>query len=173
MGITLKVPSELDHSFFFPKDIVEIEDKLPVEFISSDPFIYEIGFYHGLNMIRPWESPEKVIPFLLEEWKKHKKQLESIFSARDASSALGPMKHAIAIFVEMLFWTNGQPVHFPLHNIQQLNIKPVNVQERIEFIISRPKLYHSFAQLSELYIEQQKHFTRELLLKSKLKNVQE
>jgi hypothetical protein len=173
MGITLKVPSELNHSFFFTKDVLKIEDKLFEEFNSSFPFVYEVGFYHALYMPRPWESPEKVIPFLLEEWKKHRKQLESIFLTRDTASALGPMKHAISIFVEMLFWTNGQPVHFPLNNIQQLTIKPVNVQERIEFIISRPKLYHSFAQLSELFNEQEKHFTKKLLLKSKIKNVQE
>jgi hypothetical protein len=173
MGIILKVPSELNHSFFFTKDVVEIEDEITVEFHSSIPFVYEIGFYSGLNMPRPWETPREAISILLKEWNKLRIQLETLFSARDIASVMDQMKQSIGIFIEMLFWTNGQPVHFPLDNIQKLNYKPVNIQERIEFIISRPKLYHSFAQLSELFIEQEKHFTKKLLINSKMKNVQE
>jgi hypothetical protein len=173
MGMILKVPSELHHSFFFTKDVVEIEDEILVEFHSSIPFVYEIGFYTKLNMPRPWDNPEESISILLVEWNKLKIQLETLFSARETASALGQMKKSIVIFMEMLFWTNGQPVRFPLDNIKKLDFKPVNIQERLEFIISRPKLYHSFAQLSELFIEQEKHFTKKVLLNSKLKNVQE
>jgi len=172
MGIIIKVPSELNHSFFFTKDVMEIEDEITVEFHSSIPFVYEIGFYTELNMPRPWEYPEEAISILLEEWNKLKNQLETLFSSRDIVSAMDQMKQSTVIFIEMLFWTNGQPVHFPLDNIQKLDYKPVNIQERLEFIISRPKLYHSFAQLSELFIEQEKHFTKKLLLNNK-KNVQE
>jgi hypothetical protein len=167
MGILLKVPSELNHSFFFPKGVLEVEDEITEAFYASNPFVYEIGYYNGNIMPRPWDSPGATIPLLLEEWKKLKNQLVPLFSTRTLASVVLPMKQAIAIFLEMLFWTNGQPVLFPLNNIQQLDIKPVNIQERIEFIISRPKLYHSFAQLSELFLEQEKHFTKMLVLKNK------
>jgi hypothetical protein len=172
MGIILKVPNELNHSFFFPNDVLILEDEITLEFKSTIPFVYDIGFYNGLTMQRPWENPEKAIPFLLEEWNKLRTQLETFFSERDFSLVMVPMKQAIALFIEMLFWTNRQPVHFPLDHIHKLDIKPVNIQERIEFILSRPKLYHSFAQVSELFIEQEKHFTKMVLLKNK-KNVQE
>lgn len=166
MGIILNVPNELKYSFFFTQDVFEIEE-LDVDINLSNPFVYEVGFYNGLKMPRPWENPEEVIPYLQEEWKKLKIQLGTIFTTRDIASALVPMKQAIGLFIEMLFWSNAQPVCFPLNNIQQLEIKPVNIEERIEFIISRPMLYHSYVQLTELFIEQEKHFTKMLLLKNK------
>lgn len=167
MGIINKVPSELNHSFFFPNDVVEVVAEITVEFHASNPFVFEVGYYNGMTMPRPWDNSETAIPLLLEEWKKLKNELVTLYSKRNLALVVVPMKQAIAIFIEMLFWTNGQPVRFPLNHIQQLDIKPVNIQERIEFIISRPKLYHSFAQLSELFLEQEKHFAKMLLLKNK------
>ncbi len=170
----LKVPRELNHSFFFTTEFLKVEDQIAVGFDSTRyPFIYEIGFYNGIEMSRPWENPESSIQLLLAKWRELRHQLETLFASREFSAAMVPMKRSIAIFVEMLFWTNNKPVHFPLENVRELNFKPVNVQERLEFIISRPILYHSFVQLSELMNEQEKQFTKMLLLKNKVKNAQE
>lgn len=169
----LKIPSELNHSFFFTTETLKVEEQIAVEFNSSYPFIYEIGFYNGIEMPRPWENPESSIQLLLAKWKELRHQLETLFASREFTAAMVPMKWSIAIFIEMLFWTNNKPVFFPLEKVQQFDFKPVNVQERLEFIISRPILYHSFVQLSELINEQEKHFTKMLLLKNNVKNVQE
>jgi len=39
-------------------------------------------------------------------------------------------------------------------------VKPVNVQERLNFIETKPRLYHSYVQLAELFSEQEKLFAK-------------
>lgn len=173
MGKYFEVPIELQNSFFFSECLIEWEHNLITMFNPKHPFLYELGYYSGMKGLRPWETPEDGIPLLLEEWKNKEIQLEELFSDRKTAAAIEPMKHSIALFVEMLFWTNKVPVRFPLIYIDELTIKPVNVKERLEFIIAKPQLYHSYVQLSELMIEQEKHFIKQQLLKAKLKNVQE
>ncbi|SEM83779.1 hypothetical protein SAMN05192533_10688 [Mesobacillus persicus] len=173
MGKYFEVPIELQNSFFFPECLIEWEDNLVTTFNPNHPFQYELGYYAGMEGLRPWETPEEGIPLLLKEWKKIKGQLEELFATRKTGAAIEPMKQSIALFVEILFWTNKGPVRFPLMHIEELKIKPVNVIERLEFIIAKPQLYHSYIQLSELLIEQEKHFIKERLLKMNSKNVQE
>lgn len=103
----------------------------------------------------------KSIPILLAEWEKDKELLAELHRNRDQKNILTIMEKDIGLFLRFLFWSNDKPVSlqepFPYY---QFEYKPFNIEERLAFIISRPTLYHSFRQLSELMVEQEKAFVK-------------
>ena len=109
----------------------------------------------------------EVVSSLLNEWGRIKAQLEKLFLDRDQKNVSDMMNKGIALFVQFLFWSNeksgSQTEPIPFH---QFDFKPVNIEERLRFIISRPKLYHSYRQLSELMVEQEKLFAKRNILKT-------
>jgi hypothetical protein len=161
----LPIPEELLHPFFFSQEEMLINK--PIDPINiGENFIYEFFFYNGIEIIKPWEIPQESIPKILEKWQKVKDDLNLFHHNRDQKSILESMKTGIGLFIQLLFWSNEEPANLmrPIP-ISQLTYKPVNVQERLEFIIARPKLFHSFIQLSELMIEQEKHFIKKIVVK--------
>ncbi|GHH98218.1 YpoC family protein [Neobacillus kokaensis] len=103
---------------------------------------------------------------ILDEWSRMKAQLEEIFRSRDQTNAKLQMEKGISLFLQFLYLVNdtsvpaGQAIPY-----NQLEIKPVNLEERLGFIISRPSLYHSYRQLSELMIELQKLYVKKQIIK--------
>ena len=62
-------------------------------------------------------------------------------------------------------------VRLTLKNLSQLTLlemKPVNLEERLGFIISRPTLFHSYRQLTELMVEQEKLYAKKNIVKKRL-----
>jgi hypothetical protein len=153
---SLPVPPELAHPFFFPCPSMVWEPKFSQHFQTQLPFVHEAGFYNGIKGINPWEEPERYIPLILHEWKSLKEDLVRGHAIREQLEITGRMKQGICLFLEFVFWSNRVPASFPLAILISLKAKPVNVLERLEFIMNRPGLYHSFIQLSELMNEQQK-----------------
>ena len=45
-----------------------------------------------------------------------------------------------------------------------LKIKPINIRERLDYIIQNPNKFHSFIQLSELFVEMEKLFRKQQVL---------
>ncbi|MEK4029007.1 YpoC family protein [Pseudobacillus sp. FSL P4-0506] len=160
----IKLVEQLKHPLFFPNEGV---GELPVgASLSSAPFfIYELS-----GTEQPWLSEEKGLPLIKEEWPRLKEQLERKFQQRDRE-VHNEAKAMIALFLMNLFWSNGQPVqlHDWKQRIRELSIKPVNVEERLEFIFKRPYSYHSYMQVSELMIEQEKQTAKYLAIKKKNK----
>lgn len=162
--ISLPLPPELDHSFFFSTKIINVETNHSKDL--STNFMYEILYYNQINGYKPWENNLEAIPQLLKEWEKVERELEELHKSRNAQNTLQAMKKGVGIFIEFLFWSNDLPVSLkePIPSIQ-ISSKPINVVERLGFIISRPKLFHSFRQLSELIIEQEKLFAKKNTIK--------
>jgi hypothetical protein len=108
----------------------------------------------------------EVVSSLLTEWGRIKDQLEDLFRERDQKNVSEMMKQGIDLFVKFLFLSNEKSLPqiepIPFH---QVDFKPVNIEERLGFIISRPNLYHSFRQLAELMVEQEKQFAKRNILK--------
>jgi hypothetical protein len=157
--IFLPLPAELNNPFFFSTKIIKAENdpsKLGIE-----NFMFDALFYNGNESFKPWENQVDSIPIIMVEWEKNKDQLEKLHRNRDQKNTLHLMKKSIGLFLEFLFWSNDRPV-----SLQQpipcypIDYKPVNIEERIAFIISRPNLYHSFRQLSELIMEQEKIYAK-------------
>ena len=76
------------------------------------------------------------------------------------------MEKGIGLFIQFLSWSNDSQLTLKnLNQLTLLEIKPVNVEERLGFIISRPNLFHSYRQLSELMVEQEKLYAKKNIVK--------
>jgi hypothetical protein len=115
------------------------------------------------------EASEENISLLLSKWDGVKSELEIHYRNRDQQSALQLMKKGIVYFIQFLYCSNDRQVKskepIPLN---QLEIKPVNFEERLTYILSRPSLFHSYRQLSELFTEQEKLFAKKNIVKKRL-----
>ncbi|MDQ0976191.1 hypothetical protein QFZ31_006069 [Neobacillus niacini] len=115
------------------------------------------------------EASEVNISFLLSKWDGVKSDLETLYGNRDQQATLQLMKKGIIYFIQFLYWSNDRQVNskepIPLN---QFEIKPVNFEERLTYILSRPNLFHSYRQLSELFTEQEKLFAKKNIVKKRL-----
>lgn len=158
----INMPEELKHPFFFPNE----KFHLKTDNDANTPFFYEVLFFSDKEGLKPWEKPEETVSALLEDWTILKEEIRSLFEKRNKDLIPDLMRKGISYFIELLYWSNEQPsVLSPRIYYDKLPIKPVNIEERLEFIISRPNLFHSFMQLSELIIEQEKGFKKALAIK--------
>ncbi|WP_053363930.1 YpoC family protein [Bacillus sp. FJAT-27251] len=117
----------------------------------------------GEKEVNPWDTPEKYIPILLNEWEKLKGVIGQGHSVRDPIKASVAMEQGISLFLKFVYWSNRMPVSLSLEGLGTLGVKPVNAEERLKFIMARPGLYHSYIQLSGLMVEQHKQFARSTL----------
>ncbi|WP_102263376.1 YpoC family protein [Mesobacillus jeotgali] len=104
----------------------------------------------------------QVVTTILGEWEQCKNELDNHFRNRDSDKALPLMKRALELFEQFLVSSNS--LSPDKYWIKDCKIKPVNVEERLDFIISRPKLFHSYKQLAELFAEQEKQFAKQTIL---------
>lgn len=157
----------IDQKILFPGDWVKFSIHKEViwraeydqVFHPQIPLLYEAAYYHGLKTLKPWETSDNTIPTVIKEWKVLKGELHEKFSQRKRIEAELPMKKAIGLFIEVLYWCNGYPALSLSKDDDKLKIQPVNLQERLQFILSYPNKYHSYIQVSELFSEIEKLFS--------------
>lgn len=159
----ISIPPQLQLNYFFEHQSIDfhVENvKKNDELIISDWFPYELAFYSKIESYRPWEDASNSVLQLIHYWKQLHKRLADLFEKRDRLNVHRPMKQGIALFIQCLFWMNDVPVIFSEQSIKIVNLKwkPVNVKERLEFIIHQPNYYHSFVQLNELMNELEKQY---------------
>lgn len=112
---------------------------------------------------------DEAISRLLVDWVHIKTELEVLYRNRDQKSTIQGMKKGIGLFIQFLFWGNEKEINLKAFEpLERLEIKPVNLDERLGFIIRRPNLYHSYRQLSELMVEQEKLYAKKNILKKRL-----
>ncbi|MBS8264654.1 hypothetical protein DYI25_09420 [Mesobacillus boroniphilus] len=108
------------------------------------------------------QDRDQAVERVLGEWKQCKENLATHFKNRNSEKALPLMERGIDLFEQFLFLSNS--LNDDLYAIKDCKIKPVNVEERLDFIVSRPKLFHSYKQLAELFAEQEKQFAKQAVL---------
>lgn len=163
-----------DQQIPFPKKLMELSQVEKIDwhgqyaesFHANIPFLYEAALEYGLDVLKPWEIPDQTIPTVMNEWGKIKEELSIKFSNRDHVVA-ELMKKGIALFYEILYWSNNQPVVLVDGIDVNLVIKPINFDERMKFILSRINNYHSFVQLTELFVEMEKVFWKHQVIMKK------
>lgn len=103
---------------------------------------------------------------LEELWQKIKIELEELHRQRKKNVLEETSKKAIHLFMQYLYMSNDKSVSFqePL-SFTDLEIKPVNLKERLEFILARPSLFPSYVQLCELMAEQEKLAAKKRIMK--------
>ena len=109
---------------------------------------------------------------ILAEWEIIQSQLAPLFRVRDQKYTQEWMEKGINLFLQFLYLTNHE-TFLSSNEIRynQFLFKPVNLEERIDFISSRPGLYHSYRQLSELMLEQEKQFVKSNIIKKSSRSV--
>jgi hypothetical protein len=161
----LQLPSELFHPFFFSEKEVNLDMKEPTSMLVQN-FYFELLFYNGIESKKPWTCPEYFLLLLKDEWGKLRPAIEEMHHQRKKDGINGAMKKGVGLFLQYLYWSNGTPACLKeLPNFIDVKIKPVNLEERVGFIIARPGLFHSYVQLCELMIEQEKLFAKNNMIK--------
>ncbi len=110
---------------------------------------------------QPWTCPEETVPLLFLEWNGLKVDLQEGFAKRNFSKTEDPMKKGIRLFYKALYWSNDQSVNDKVDSMDVLKLKPINVRERLDYVIQNPNKFHSFVQLSELFVEMEKLFNKQ------------
>lgn len=161
----LSIPKELFHPFFFTENETIIVRPID-SFNCRQYFLNEILYYNGITAYKPWVAATESIPIILKEWQSLKVEIESMHRNKEKNDVIQTMKKGISLFMQMLFWSNETPVCLKVpFNFSDLIYKPMNVEERITFTLERPGLFHSYIQLTELFIEQEKLFFKKIVIK--------
>ncbi|CAG9622616.1 YpoC family protein [Sutcliffiella rhizosphaerae] len=168
----MKVPDGFLHPYFYSKGDLLESHAFSLQDLLEFPFKYDIAYYLGAAPDRlPWENNNESIPFLLLIWKTNENTLNFLHEKRDRTKTKATMISSIAIYLQLLFWMNEQPVRSINDWTRDSNLfkwKPVNIEERLDFVIKRPELYHSFIQLQQLYSESTKLFYKKKALDMKI-----
>lgn len=104
------------------------------------------------------EKLDKQLEDLYAEWSELEHELMVLYRSRSKQTG-ELMKRAVSLFASQLFLSNQQPVPacWPACTAT-LSIKPVNLEERVEFICNNPAGFPAFRQLSNLIEELKKQY---------------
>ncbi|WP_088808580.1 MULTISPECIES: YpoC family protein [unclassified Listeria] len=149
---------ELQH-VAFPAPNVNINDFDEESiFVAGCPFWQETLFYTKNEGVQPWANDAE------KACRKLTKQMTAILSAMEAKFRAHEkpdsylVQDALGIFLSILFWSNRKPVRLENLNeaLNELSIKPLNLEERLEYCLMRAHTFPGFKQLNELLLEQRK-----------------
>lgn len=121
-------------------------------FKNKDDFIRYFHTYH------PLQQEVESIDDLLKNWEENEQKLEVLFARRDSERTFEPMCLGIITFLFALYMANGKTIesidiHTWSNTISDFHVCPVNLNDRLMFIIEHPTQFHSFVQLKQLYRE--------------------
>lgn len=136
----------------------------------QEPFYFDMlsiqQSQHVENL--PWDNPEEFVPVLLNVWKQMMLKAKEGFMKRDRSdSQKKSLLKCISLFIVGLHWVNRRSVQTIRVNSMRINtmqFKPVNCEERLQFIVDNPFQYHAFVQLEQLFEELEKSFFKALAM---------
>ncbi len=119
-----------------------------------------IQFFHACH---PTSERNLSFKALLGRWKEQAKMLEKHFENRDAEQAFDPMCKGILTFFYALYIANDASIEsIDIYNwrvaVRDFDVRPLNMIDRLAFIIEHPAKYHSFIQLKELFKELNKKY---------------
>ncbi|WP_239254505.1 YpoC family protein [Listeria ilorinensis] len=153
-----KYAPELTHARFRSPDIVMNELDEASLFVSGVPFWQEQMFYTKGAGIMPWhEETDRACRRLNKHMKVLLLEIETALENKEKPNP-SSVTDALGIFLSILFWSNHRPVQ--LNNleeqIQTLEIKPLNLEERLLYCLERAHTFLGYTQLKELMLEQRK-----------------
>ncbi|MEB1806799.1 MAG: hypothetical protein LPK26_05815 [Bacillaceae bacterium] len=111
----------------------------------------------------PWLESNTYVPELFVQWKETRDKLSELYSKRDPTAVKPLMVRMVAQLIQAIYWTNHVPVttlEQLEHHINQLDYKPINISERLSFILTDPAHFHSYNQLKALFEETEKMYYR-------------
>ncbi|EUJ31112.1 YpoC family protein [Listeria cornellensis] len=149
---------ELEHPLFrTPHVAVEEIDEASI-FVTGLPFWQEQLFYTRGRGEMPWHTdPEQACRRMAKQWQNVAQELDASFKLREEPD-MSIIRDGLGIYLSMLFWSNKRPVQLNelYKHIETLELVPMNLQERLAFIMGKSDGYPAFKQLNELVQEQRK-----------------
>ncbi|MEK5381131.1 YpoC family protein [Niallia sp. FSL W8-0635] len=135
-------------------------------FIIKPAFLHEANYYHNKNTFQPWnkENLKDCVNKVIQEWKQLREELQQFVRQRDTPNLQNGLTLGMEYFLECLYWINEKPVMLKDGLVDKsLEIKPFNIEDRLQFILKRLNGYHSYKQLDELFKELEKQFAIKLI----------
>ncbi len=178
---SITIPSQFYHPLFFDDKIISYHAENMNDFstyvltIRNNFFLYDMLEIKSTdkNYLRPWLFTEKAIAPLLNEWQVERNELFLLFKERSNNELIKrKMSLAISFFFSFLFWSNNQPISSIINwfkDLSSIQMKPINVKDRMQFILQKPEQYHSFRQLDQLFQELTKQYYKKITLENKIK----
>jgi len=164
------VPAGFLHPLFYRQgDIIERKEIQPFPMMMKELYFY----YDIIGTNKPWQCQTESIPAVLSLWNSEKELLVNLYKQRNRKAAREPMLRGLSYFLSCLFWLNGTPVNDItkwVQKIEELEAKPINCVERLEFIFCNCDLYHAFIQLCELFDELAKLFYKHITMNQDRRN---
>ncbi|PYZ94549.1 hypothetical protein CR194_03175 [Salipaludibacillus keqinensis] len=127
-----------------------------------------IPFYDDLlNVIQidkseqaPWHEPKRAINQLVDRWNNQgKPYLARCYQQRNRLAARPVMIQYTAYFIQGMHWIDGQPVtslRSIMTSLKDLPFSPMNVEDRLAFVLTTVDHHHAFITLTQLYDEARK-----------------
>ncbi|MFX3617084.1 MAG: YpoC family protein [Sporolactobacillus sp.] len=120
----------------------------------SAPFITDLIYWNDQTSASEWPWQRNENWFHLY-WQKEKPGLSEAFHRRDLQTAGQPMLRAVAGLIDQLVWSSGQPVatlepNQMIQGLIQFSYAPLNLEERLRYIMNQPNRYLAFIQLDQL-----------------------
>lgn len=127
---------------------------IPEQVSFQTPFLYDLMFHTDPQLLKlwPWQKNEN---YFHNYWIEQKEVLRELFHRREQKKVKKPMILSISAFIDQLSWSAGVPVNSLEHEtvlqkMQTFPSVPLNIEERLRFLLLQPDRYQSFIQLDEL-----------------------
>lgn len=163
--------SRIHENFLKPPFYMEGKNEIEHESlkIKNKPFSYESIHLLADRPISSKEYRDEIMKEMFMQWKEESVLLTGYFRLRNRKAALEPMLRGLANFISMTTWLNNKILtnaNNLLIELDSLTIKPINLNERISFVMKQPDHYHSYIQLSGLYSELEKLYYKQKITSS-------
>ncbi|WP_221565147.1 YpoC family protein [Alkalihalobacillus sp. TS-13] len=168
---TIQLPDKFIHPLFGNDDLTYDETMNTVELMEV-PFLLDL--LDETEQFQQRNIDRSVLcTSLFERWREEKVEISKMFSQRNRQAARPKMIAGIRWFITLIYWTNKKKVKRLTHLKEELTlmeIQPVNLYERLSFLMGNPDHYQSFIQLSQLYDEIEKMWMLEERKKQHMDN---
>jgi len=140
------------------------------ETLLKEPFYFDMLAIQQAQEVEnlPWNHPKECVPVLFNVWKQLMLKAKEGFMKRDKSDLQKKsLLKCLSLYIVCLHWMNKRSVQAIKVNAMSINtmlLKPVNCEERLQFIIDNPYQYHAFVQLEQLLAELEKSFYKALAM---------
>jgi hypothetical protein len=98
------------------------------------------------------------------DWKNLESNIEELIKIREKQETAKLMDKGISLFNKLLLLVNNMESNLENIPFKELKIKPINAEERLNFIQGRQGSFHSFKQLVELFKELEKQYAKKASL---------
>ncbi|WP_163654088.1 YpoC family protein [Listeria sp. PSOL-1] len=154
---------ELRHPTFKTPEVVSADFDPASIFVSGVPFWQEQLFYTEASGVMPWkDNREQACRHLNKNMNVLLDEIYASLEKKEKPSS-STVRDALGIFISVLFWSNGRPVQLMdlWDQIETLVIQPLNLAERLAYVLERGDTFLGYSQLKELMLEQRKLIVKE------------